>query len=281
MAPKIFIEPPAFLGEDPSIPAEEKAKKRFSVKGKHAVITGGAGGLGVDSAFAMFEHELEGVLLIDQNDEGLNKAKDRLQKVYPNKKIVTRAVDVTSPEEVFAAAEFASQTLGSIDIVLSFAGVGGKTVKDEIESMSKIVDINLKGTYLVTRAFGNKMVKQGKGGAIVMAASLAGHEVCVPASPNAYGASKAAVLSMRMNFASEFGRYGIRVNSVSPSYMESPMISELKGTEFNKKWNQKSPFGRFGARGEICGPVLLLVSDAGSFINGSDIGIDGGMSPRL
>ncbi|KAA8916367.1 hypothetical protein TRICI_001476 [Trichomonascus ciferrii] len=281
---KVLMAAPNFLGEDKSLTPDQKALKRFSVAGKNVVITGGAGGLGLDSAYALLEHGAEGVLLLDLNVKQLEETRRTVRELYPDRTIEVKQVDVTNYKQVLKSVEYASKVLKSIDIVLPFAGVSGGEgdgdAPDRVETWQQIMDINTTGVFYVTKSFGDYMVKQGKGGSIIMTASLAGHSFCVPC-PIAYGASKSAVLSMRTNFAKLYGRAGIRVNSISPGFFKSPMTEELSGGILEKDFQRKSTTGRFGQRGEISGIVVLLASGAGSFISGADLVIDGGYSAKL
>lgn len=275
---------PKFMGDDKSLSPEQKALNRFSVAGKNAVITGGAGGLGLDSAYALLEHGVDGILLLDLNLKQLEETQRTIQELYPDRTIEIKQLDVTSYKQVQESVEHASKVLKSIDIVLPFAGIsGGEGDRQEphrVDSWQQIMDINTTGVFYVTKCFGDYMVKQGRGGSIIMTASLAGHSFCVPC-PVAYGASKSAVLSMRTNFAKIYGHAGIRVNSISPGFFKSPMTEELSGGILEKDFQRKSSVGRFGERGEVSGIVILLASGAGSFISGADLVIDGGYSAKL
>lgn len=277
---KALNSAPPFLGEDKSLTPEQKALSRFSVAGKNAVITGGAGGLGLESAYALLEHGADGVLLLDLKLEVLEQTQKALKELYPDRTIEVKTLDVTDPDQVQECVSHASQVLNSIDIVLPFAGIADETSKEDVKSWKLMLDINATGTFYVAKYFGEYMIKQGKGGSIIMTASLAGHSHSLPA-PIGYGASKAAVLSARTNFAKLYGRHGIRVNSLSPGFFRSPMTEELKGGLLEKDFFKRSTVGRFGERGELSGIVVLLASRAGSFINGADLVIDGGYSSKL
>jgi sorbose reductase len=119
------------------------------------------------------------------------------------------------------------------------------------------------------------MVQKGTGGSIVFIASLSAHRVNYPQPQAAYNVSKAAIVSMKNSLAAEWARYGIRVNTISPGYMDT-ILNEGPGLEdARKSWASRNPMGRMGVPQELQGPLILLCSGAGSYINGADIIVDG------
>jgi NAD(P)-dependent dehydrogenase (short-subunit alcohol dehydrogenase family) len=120
------------------------------------------------------------------------------------------------------------------------------------------------------------MVAAGTGGSIILTASISAHRVNFPQPQIAYNVSKAGVLAMKNSLAAEWARFGIRVNSISPGYMDT-ILNEGPGLqEARQAWASRNPMGRMGVPGEITGAVVLLASVAGSYINGADIVCDGG-----
>lgn len=119
------------------------------------------------------------------------------------------------------------------------------------------------------------MVPQNSGGSIVLVASISGHSANFPQPQVNYNISKAGVLMMCKSLAAEWGRYGITVNSISPGYMDT-VLNEGDGLDEHKRvWLARTPLGRMGGRDELNGAVVLLCSEAGRFITGSDIKVDG------
>jgi sorbose reductase len=119
------------------------------------------------------------------------------------------------------------------------------------------------------------MVEQGTGGSIVFTASISGHSVNFPQPQVSYNVSKGALLQLKSSLAAEWARYGIRVNSISPGYMDT-VLNEGPGLEEAKKlWYSRNPMGRMGDPSELTGVVVLLCSRAGRYINGADILVDG------
>uniref|UniRef100_A0A060TFZ8 ARAD1D18942p n=1 Tax=Blastobotrys adeninivorans TaxID=409370 RepID=A0A060TFZ8_BLAAD len=270
-----------FDPNDTSMSARDKAFARFSVEGKNVVVTGGARGLGLACVYALFEHGATGALLLDINEPALEKTKEALGKVFPDRKVLTKVVDVTDPKSIKQAVEYAVANLASIDILLPFAGVGELTGPDDddienswIHSWERILKVNLSGVYYTSILFGEQMSENENGGAIVMVASLVGHQGS-GAIPHAYAASKAAILNLRTTLADMYRGNSIRVNSISPGFIDTDMTAPLPDA-VRDIFSQITPIPRFGKVDEITGAVVLLASDAGSYMTGADILIDGG-----
>ena len=119
------------------------------------------------------------------------------------------------------------------------------------------------------------MIKQGTGGSIVFIASVAGHRTLFPSLAAAYGFSKAGLLQLKSSLAAEWAQYGIRVNSISPGYMETRMIPSKSFSDIREIWDKRIPMGRVGDPSELAGAFILFCSPAGRYITGVDIFIDG------
>ncbi|KAI4730383.1 NAD(P)-binding protein [Aureobasidium sp. EXF-10728] len=258
--------------------AEGRAMARFAVEG-NAVITGGAGTLALAAARALLEHGLSNLFLFDLRStfDSSDDAIKALQNDFPTAKIITEAVDVTDADNVTRAFSSAAAT-GTIDILLCFAGVVGCIHALEMTPAQwrRTLDINTTGSFLCAQAAAKYMRDQRTGGSIVFTASISGHRVNFPQPQSAYNVSKAAVIAMKDSLAAEWARYGIRVNCISPGYMDT-VLNEGAGLEEARNiWASRNPMGRMGAVGELDGVVVLLCSAAGSYINGADLVVDGG-----
>lgn len=119
------------------------------------------------------------------------------------------------------------------------------------------------------------MIERKTGGSIILTASMAGHIVNYPQVHVAYGTSKAAVLHMARCLAAEWAIYGIRVNSLSPGYMDTRLNASEDLVDVLPTWYERTPMGRMGDKEELIGPVVMMASAAGSFMTGSDIKVDG------
>ncbi|EKD13284.1 oxidoreductase, short chain dehydrogenase/reductase family [Drepanopeziza brunnea f. sp. 'multigermtubi' MB_m1] len=265
------------LSPSQGITSRERAQSRFSVKG-NAIITGGAGTLGFEAGQALLEHGLAGLMIFDVNPAQAQAKVDLLQAEFPATKIKALEVDITDGEAVARAVQQTAEILGSVDILLCFAGVVGCTPALDMTAAQwrRTLDINTTGGFLCAQAAAKQMIPQETGGSIVFVASISGHRVNFPQPQVAYNVSKAALISLKNCLAAEWARYGIRVNSISPGYMDT-ILNEGDGiAEGRAIWAERNPMGRMGVPSELTGAVVLLSSSAGTYMNGTDVVVDGG-----
>ncbi|KAJ9667325.1 hypothetical protein H2201_002526 [Coniosporium apollinis] len=256
---------------------EGRAQHRFAVQG-NAIITGGTGTLALAGARALLEHGLTGLALLDRDAEHAADLVKELAREFPAAKILVKQVDVTRADEVARAVGEVSEVLGGVDILACYAGVVGcvHALDMKAEEWRRTMDINATGAFICAQAVARAMVAQGRGGSIVFISSISAHRVNYPQPQSAYNVSKAALLHLKNCLAAEWARYGIRVNSISPGYMDT-ILNEGAGLENARKiWAERNPMGRMGSPGELTGPLVLLCSAAGSFMDGADLVVDGG-----
>ncbi|KAJ7512791.1 hypothetical protein B0H11DRAFT_8388 [Mycena galericulata] len=257
------------------------ARLRFSVRG-NAIVTGGAGMLALEAVRALLEHGASGISLFDlatslESAHAVSTL-DSLRRTFPNAKILTKVVDVTSEESVDRGVTETASELGSVDILLCFAGIVGTVHATEmtIQHWRRMLDINTTGSWISAQAVAKQMIKQNTGGSIVFTASISAHRVNFPQPQVGYNVSKGALLQLKSSLAAEWARYGIRVNSISPGYMDT-ILNEGDGLAAARDiWNSRTPMGRMGDPSELAGALILLCSPAGKYINGADIVVDGG-----
>lgn len=241
-------------------------------------VTGGAGTLGFEAARALLEHGLAGLMIFDVNPAQAQEKIDELAAEFPTAKIKSKKVDITDDVAVNEAVVETAQLLGSVDILLCFAGVVGCThaITMTAAEWRRTLDINTTGSFLCAQAAARQMIAQESGGSIVFTASISGHRVNYPQPQVAYNVSKAALLTLKNSLAAEWARYGIRVNSISPGYMDT-ILNEGQGiAEARAVWAERNPMGRMGTPSELTGAVVLLSSSAGTYMNGCDLVVDGG-----
>ncbi|KAL4910536.1 hypothetical protein BDW74DRAFT_141376 [Aspergillus multicolor] len=271
-----------------NIPPSDRAENRFAVSGT-AIVTGGAGGIGSVACRALLEHGLSGLAIFDLHPTEAETTIEALKAEFPDAKILFYKVDITNPDSVNDAVKSVYDTLGSIDILLCFAGIVGAThaLDISVSEWNKMLSVNTTGVFLCAQAVArymsldhsNSNINGGsKGGSIILMASISGHIVNFPQPQVHYNASKAAVLSMKSSLAAEWAHFGIRVNSISPGYMDT-ILNEGEGLEQHRQeWAKRTPFGRMGQPEELTGAIVLLASGAGSYITGADIVVDGGLT---
>lgn len=269
--------PPQPLSTATSPP--ERAKARFSVSG-NAIVTGGAGGIGSVACRALLEHGLQGLAIFDLYPDEAQITVGRLQQEFPTAVITFTKVDVTSAESVAEAVAEAGSQLGPINVLLCFAGITNAVHALDISEHEwrKMFEINTTGSFLCAQAVARVMVRNEIGGSIILMASISGHITNFPQPHAHYNASKSAVLSMKGSLAAEWARHGIRVNSISPGYMDT-ILNEGEGLEEHRRaWKGRIPFGRMGQPEELTGVIVLLASQAASYITGADFVVDGGLT---
>ena len=249
-----------------------------SLDNKVAIITGGAGSIGITTA-KLFLEEGAKVWLVDMNEDALKKAAEELG----GKNVKYTAADVTKSEDVKRYVNDAVKAFGKIDVFFNNAGIEGvvKPVVDYPEDVfDKVIAVNVKGVFL-----GNKYVlpHMNDGGSIILASSVSG----IAGSPNvtAYIASKHAVVGMMRNLTLEVAPRKIRVNTINPSPVDNRMMRSLEDgfapgqAEAAKKELEKAiPLGRYAEPIEIAQLVRFLSSDESKFITGTTQVIDGGMN---
>ncbi|KIW03085.1 uncharacterized protein PV09_05730 [Verruconis gallopava] len=253
------------------------AQQRFNVKG-NAIVTGGLGTLGLACSRALLQHGLRGLMVFDLDVGQVQHELIALRGEFPDARIEARSIDVTDDGSVAAGVAEAASVFGSVEHLLCFAGVVGcvHALDMPASQWRRILDINTTGSFICAQAVARQMVSQGTGGSITFVASISGHRVNFPQPQAAYNVSKAALLTLKSCLAAEWARYGIRTNSVSPGYMDT-ILNEGDGlAHVRQVWAERNPSGRMGSPSELTGAVVLLTSDAGTYINGSDIVVDGG-----
>ncbi|KAI9039973.1 oxidoreductase, short chain dehydrogenase/reductase family [Aspergillus affinis] len=276
--PTTTLTPPPAPFPEPSTPGE-RATMRFAVCG-NAAFTGGAGALALASARALLEHGLSGIALLDL-PLGLEKSAaeiETLRRDFPAAKVITQTCDVTDAGGMNDTAQQVRDQLGDINILCCFAGMVNCVDAEDlaIEQWRRVMDVNTTGSWIAAQAFGRHMISSGRGGKIVLVASISGHRVNYPQPQVAYNVSKAAVLHMRSSLAAEWTRYGIRVNSISPGYMDTVLNEGDDLEAWRQSWAERNPMRRMGSTQELTGPVVFLCSDiGGSYVNGADIVVDG------
>ena len=185
-------------------------------------------------------------------------------------------LDVTKRASVDAAVAQSAAALGQIDIVVNNAGITLTKPFLDIadEEWDPIIETNLNGTFSVAQAAARRMREQDSGGAIVNIASILGLRIAGQVTP--YVASKAAIIQLTKALALELARYGIRVNALCPGYMETDLNRDFFASEAGQALIRRIPQRRLGRPEDLDGALLLLCSEAGSYITGSTIVVDGG-----
>jgi NAD(P)-dependent dehydrogenase (short-subunit alcohol dehydrogenase family) len=245
----------------------------FSLAGQTALVTGASSGLGAHFAKVLATAGAK-VALAARRVDRLETLAAEIRAAGGH--AVSVALDVTDPQSVVAAFDVAETALGPVTVLINNAGVPSQSpfLKVSAEEWRSTLAVNLDGVFAVGREAAERMTKGGKGGAIVNIASILGTVNAKTLSP--YCVSKAAVLSLTKSMALELARYNIRVNAIAPGYFSTELNASFLDTEPGKAMVARIPFRRFGNLPDLDGPLLLLTSDAGRFMTGSVLTVDGG-----
>jgi 3-oxoacyl-[acyl-carrier protein] reductase len=262
------------------IPGKKKRKKEgemdLHLKGKVAVVTGGASGIGEKTA-EFFNQEGVKVLVADVNAERIENTVGLLKKMGGESSGIS--CDVTQEEQVSRMVREALSRFGTIDFLVNSAGIGGgmnPLEKAPRGEWQKILDVNLIGTILCCKAV-MPILRGKKSGRIITIASEAG--VSGEKGLEVYAASKGGVISLTKSLAKNLGRDHVTVNAVAPAFIHSPMTAYLT-PEIEQKWLKMYTVKRLGETGDVAGMIVFLCSDRCSWITGQTISINGGFSMK-
>jgi NAD(P)-dependent dehydrogenase (short-subunit alcohol dehydrogenase family) len=250
--------------------------EKYNLKGRVAVVTGGGQGIGLACAQALAEAGAK-VVVADLLPDRVESARAELKRL--GLEVAGAQLDVTKSAQVDAVAAQIKADLGPVSILVNNAGVAKSDVRAEDTSDEHWrfhMDVNVDGLFWCCRAFGRQMLEAGKG-SIVNIGSMSGFIVNKPQPQSFYNASKAAVHHLTKSLACEWGKRGVRVNAVAPTYIETPLTRfGMEDQSMYPTWIEMTPMGRVGQPEEIASTVLFLASDAASLLTGSIVLADGG-----
>lgn len=245
--------------------------KLFGLDNKVAIVTGGGRGIGQVVAQGLAK---AGARIVILSRSGAQESIEKIEAAGGRAWHIP--CDVTKEEEVDAALRKIMEREKSIDIVFNNAGIcmHQTTLEATIEEFRQVIDCNLTGEFIVCRAAGRIMIENKIKGSIINMASMSGSIVNIPQWQCSYNASKAAVIHMTRSLAAEWAEHGIRVNSLSPGYIATPMSVDTP-KELKEAWMPLIPMHRMGEPEELIPAVLYLASDASGYTSGSDVVVDG------
>lgn len=251
------------------------------LESKVAIITAGATGIGGATARRL-SNEGAKVVVVDINADAAHKIVADL----PGDAIAVVG-DATTPEGVESYVNVALERFGRIDLAHLNVGVGnnpGFTGDIEVDDYDRVLDISLRGNFLGLRAVIRQFVAQGEGGAVALTSSLAGVNGGLGASP--YTAAKHGIVGLAKSAAAEYGGKGIRVNAVCPGFVDTELLhTDLNhdggGAERREALEARVPLGRFANPEEIASTVVWLLSDQASYVTGTTLVVDGGITSAV
>ena len=241
--------------------------------GKVALVTGAFGGLGRDFAGMLARAGAAVALAGRRIDEGRAIARTMAEEGF---RVAAVAMDVTDRASVEAAIDEAASALGPVDVLVNNAGVAvTRPFLDLTErDWAGVLDVNLDGAWRVAQAVARRLKDAERPGAIVNIASVLAERVAAQVAP--YTVSKAALVQLTRAMALELARYGIRVNALAPGYVETPINRDFFATEGGRALVKRIPQRRLGRVEDLEAPLLLLASDASTYMTGAVIAVDGG-----
>lgn len=245
----------------------------LTINGRNAIVTGGTRGIGRSIALGLARNGVNVAITYISNDDKAKEVIDEIKK-FEVKGIAVKA-DISEEKDVKSMVELVLKQFDSVDILINNAGItkDGLLVRMKSEDWDSVINTNLRGTYLVTKAVSKSMIRQ-KSGIIVNIASVVG--LTGNAGQSNYSASKAGIIGFTKTVAKELGGRGIRVNAVAPGFVKTDMTEILKD-DVKKKMIDSIPLKRCAEPEDIANAVLFLCSREASYITGQVINVDGGM----
>ena len=240
----------------------------LKIKNKKVILTGGSRGIGLAILKKLYSLESE-ILVIGSNKENLEKVKREFDKIH------ILQFDLKDHDKISKMFSYASKKLGGLDILVNNAGItkDNLAIRMSKSEWSQVIDINLTSNFLLCQEAIKIMIKN-KSGSIINISSVVAH-IGNPGQVN-YSSSKAALIAMSKSLAREYAKKNIRINCISPGFIDSDMTSSLKD-EYKNALLSNIPMGKMGLGEDIANGVVFLASELSSYVTGETLHINGGM----
>lgn len=254
------------------------AAELFELAGKVALVTGASSGLGARFAEVLAENGAAVVLTARRADR-LAAVQSKIERT--GGRAISVAADVRDRKAMMHAFDAAEKAFGTVTILVNNAGVvhSGRAVELKEEEWRRVLATNLDAVFAWAQEAARRMLAAGKGGSIVNIASILG--LNVDKGVIAYATAKAGVIQLTKALALELAFKGIRVNAIAPGWILTDINRDYLAGEQGAAMKRQIPMGRFGEERDLDGPLLLLVSDAGRYMTGATIVVDGGQVVAL
>ena len=253
---------------------------RYRLDGRVAMVAGGSGGIGVRlcEAFAGVGAD---VAIVGRSEAGLEAARQAVERA--GTRALVLAGDMTVEQEADGVVAETVKELGHLDILLNAIGGGITKAMHPAEDYpakdwDRVMDLNLRTQFLVSKAAARAMIDGGRGGRILNISSVRG-QLGVHLGYTPYVAAKAAMNGLTRQHATEWAKHGITVNAISPTFVRTPQVEDLLADEqFRQGLVSRIPLGRYAEPDDLVGAVLFFCSDASSFVSGQVLTLDGGLT---
>ncbi len=249
-------------------------KDLFNVSEKVAVVTGAGSGIGKAIAFA-FAANGGKVVASDKDPQALDKTVREIRTNHYS--VIGVEADCTVVADVKRLKDEALGAFGRIDVLYAVPGMNiRKKIEDyTYEEFDRVVQLNLKGTFILMKEIGSEIAKNAAGGSIVVMSSI--RSAVIEPGQAVYGATKAGVALLAKTQAAELGAKNVRVNALAPGYVDTPLVARIKkDPEWYRQSTERNALKRWATPKEIAGPAVFLASPAAAFITGAVIFVDGG-----
>ncbi|HEX6932980.1 MAG TPA: glucose 1-dehydrogenase [Streptosporangiaceae bacterium] len=247
------------------------------LQGRTALVTGAAGGIGAATAWRLAD-EGAAVLVTDVQDSSGEQVAGEIRA--GGKQATYQHLDVSSESGWQAAVAAAVTLFGGLGILVNNAGMGDLAAIEDtsVDEWNRTIAIDQTGVFLGMKSAGEALAASGHG-SVINLSSIFGTSGGFGTSP-AYHAAKGAVRTLTKNVALHWADRGVRVNSVHPGFIDTPILNQAKGTPFERAMLDITPMGRLGQPAEVAAGVAYLASDDASFVTGCELYIDGGFTAR-
>lgn len=250
----------------------------FSLAGKRALVTGSSRGIGLAIAGALAGAGAD-VILNARDKVALGQACDRLAQSGARARAL--AFDVTSPDSINEAIDYAEAEIGPIDILVNNAGMQYRSPLEDfpLDKFEQVMATNVTSVFMVGQAVARYMIRRGAGKIINICSVLT---ALARPSVAPYSASKGAVANLTRGMATDWAKHGLNVNAIAPGYVRTELNEALlKNEEFNAWVEKRTPMGRWAEPSELGGAAIFLASDAASFVNGHILYVDGAFTATV
>lgn len=253
---------------------------RFRLDGRVAMVAGGSGGIGVRLCEA-FAGAGARVAIVGRSESGLREAMEVVERAGGEHLVL--AGDMTAEADADRVVNRAMEAWGRLDALVNAIGGGAGTALHPAESYpepewDRIMDLNLRSAFLVSKAAARAMIAGGRGGRILNISSVRG-QLGIDNGFSAYVAAKGAMNALTRQHASEWAKHGITVNAISPTFVRTPQVEDLLSDEqFVQGLLGRIPLRRIAETDDLVGAVLFFCSDASSFVTGQILTLDGGLT---